>query len=165
MRESSQEQPILETLPALKAAELAAAGWLEHGSKHDVVTGGLTCSVTAVEDGLRVIALTAAGQPTTQRLALYQQPTPLRGSRVLLGCTGCGARVAALYWHQDRFRCHRCLGNRYRSQRQSGSARRRERVDALRKRAQVEQTPALFAKPAGVRAGAWRRVLADFADA
>jgi hypothetical protein len=71
----------------------------------------------------------------------------------------------ALYWHLDRFRCGHCLGLRYASKQQSGRSRRRQRVEALVGRAETENTPALFAKPAGTRAAAWRRVLHDFADA
>jgi hypothetical protein len=163
LHSSTQGKPTLESLPALRAAELDSAGWLEAGSRNDLITDGLIASVAATQDGLHVIALTTAGRPTTHSLALHRLPAFSGAYRVLLGCPGCGERRAALYWLRDLFRCRRCLRLPYRSQQQSGPTRRRLRVDELLCRSATERTPALFAKPAGIRSAAWRRVLHDFA--
>jgi hypothetical protein len=157
-------KPVLESLPALRAGELDAAGWLAPGSKNDYVSAGLVAQITAARGALVITALTSAGGTTTVRLVLHQLPMPSGGTRPMLVCPGCDEGRITLYWCVDRFRCGHCLGLRHSSQRQSGLTRRRKRVEALLERSTIENTPALYARPPHAHAPAWRRVLQDFAD-
>jgi hypothetical protein len=93
-----------------------------------------------------------------QCVALSSVPAAFGGARVYFPCPGveCGRRVSVLYFRRSVFRCRRCHGLAYESQRED-VRRRAHRADKLRARLDLPQRRA-FALPVAVKPkGMWSR--------
>ena len=94
-----------------------------------------------------------------QAVALSSVRTTFGGARLYFLCPGaeCGRRVSVLYFRRGVFRCRRCHGLAYESQREDVSRRARRRVDKFRARLGLPQWRA-FALPIVVKPkGMWSR--------
>jgi hypothetical protein len=72
-------------------------------------------------------------RPITDIIVLVQSPRGFAGQSWWFRCPGCSRRVADLYPRGDYFRCRRCCGVGYESQRETRQAR------GLKKSARIKQ--------------------------
>jgi hypothetical protein len=106
-------------------------------------------------------------RPITDIVVLAQNAHGFAGPRWLFCCPGCSRRVADLYPHGDYFRCRRCCGLRYQSQRETRRAR------GLKKAARIKQQLGGTGKygervpdrPKGMQWRTYLRLLAELAEA
>ena len=130
-------------LPALDVRRLARSGYLEPGVG-GVLSWHRRGQVIAVvkylaEDSCLSLSYDqpVAGcgyEQGTERVAFAWTRCHLGGKRVWFRCPGCGERRAILYHRAGRFRCRRCHGLSYSSQRESQPDRALRRARNIRVR-------------------------------
>jgi hypothetical protein len=92
-------------------------------------------------------------------VALSSVPVAFGGARAYFLCPSaeCGRRVAVLYFAKGAFRCRRCHGLAYESQRDDAVRRARRHADKLRTRLNGPRWRAFALAPAVRPKGMWRR--------
>ena len=115
---------------AIDVRYLARGGYLRPG------TGGVLswCRNGQVVARVEYLADDAGLKLSAEWVAFVWTPCYLGGRRTWLCCPGCGARVAILYFRARRFRCRRCHGLTYVSQRESPPDRALRRARNIRVR-------------------------------
>ena len=95
---------------------------------------GLRCSGDAVFLSYRVTSWRGTeAEDVEERVPLVRTAQPFGGERLWFACPGCGRRCAVLYGGR-RFRCRRCVGAPYGSQREARHERLLRRLQAIRAR-------------------------------
>lgn len=92
------------------------------------------------------------------------------GRRAWFRCpeSDCGQRAAILYWHEADFKCRRCAGHAYRSQRQSPTQRARARLIRLYERLGGEPNAdgtERLRRPRGMHTATWCHLQAEIVEA
>src|SRR5260370_5678814 len=95
---------------------------------------------SAVPDRLQAVLKYRAGRggeelrDIEEAVWLDTKPCGFKGQRLKFICPGCGRRVADLYPDGVHFRCRKCCGLGYRSQRKGRGARRLARAARIKRR-------------------------------
>lgn len=157
----------VESCLALDVNELRRKGALVPGAS-GTLTWARDCDTVASADfrantaGL-ILCYDAHGTEVPkvieQRVALSFVPATFSGARAYFLCPGaeCGRRVSVLYFRRGVFRCRRCHGLAYESQREGAVRRARRRADKLRARLGWPQRRALVLPIAVKPKGMWSK--------
>ncbi len=119
---------------------------------------------------LRYRAIVRAGGPpeaVQDEIWLDQKPRGFAVAGLQFICPGCGRRVAELYLRDLYFRCRRCGGFRYESQRRSRGARGYEKAARIKRRlgGTGEYTEPVPARPKGMHRTTYARLCRAVANA
>ena len=142
-RKSRNPRPTVEECVAIDVNKWNRLGLLEPGQTFTRTwrVGDEPVLTVAVKVLLRALELSHAvpGADGGAELARYDVPTywtPCRfgGQRPWLHCPFCGRRVVKLYLVGRYFRCRRCGGLAYASQREDPADRARRRANKIRER-------------------------------
>jgi len=134
---------------------------------------GLLPAGSSVPDHLQAVLEYRAGRapadvrPITDAIALAQSNRGFAGQSWRFCCPGCARRVADLYPCGDFFRCRKCCGLLYRSQRETRQAR------GLKKSARIKQqlggtgeySERVPERPKGMHWRTYQRLLDQVAEA
>ena len=99
---------------------------------------GLLSDRSAVPDRLQAVLKYRAGrtledlQDIEEGVVIARSRSGFRGPRLQFCCPGCGRRVTELYAHGLYFRCRKCCGLGYRSQRKGREARGLEKAARIK---------------------------------
>ena len=165
----------VESCLALDVNELRRKGALTPGASGTLTWERARDSVASVTFRVDKSALTVCyheqqavgSRDVQQRVALLSMPALFGGTRVYFTCPGakCGRRVAVLYFRRGLFRCRRCHGLAYESQREGAVRRARRRADKLRARLGWPQrrafAPPIVVKPKGMWCRTFERLRGD----
>jgi hypothetical protein len=149
----------LESVPVLRAGELARAGWLHPGEVNNIAVSGLIGCIHADEDMVTLTVLTSRQDVVEIRAALVWQPMPCGGMRAMFGCPRCGERRNALYWKADLLACRRCHRLPTLSDIYTSRFRFDELVEGVLARVRADLAPSTFTRPKGVKSATWSRVV------
>ena len=100
---------------------------------------GLLFDRSAVPDRLQAVLKYRAGRvgeelrDIEEAIWLDTRPCGFKGQRLQFICPGCGRRVAELYPDRVHFRCRKCCGLGYRSQRKGREARGLEKAARIKR--------------------------------
>ncbi len=134
---------------------------------------GLLPAGSSVPDHLQAVLEYSAGRapddvrPITDAIALAQSPRGFAGQSWRFCCPGCARRVADLYPGGDFFRCRKCCGLLYRSQRETRQARGLKKSVRIRQQlgGTGEYGEPVPERPKGMHWRTYQRLLEQLAEA
>lgn len=134
---------------------------------------GLLPAGSSVPDHLRAVLAYSVKRglddkrPITDIIALAQNPHGFAGQRWLFCCPGCSRRVADLYPYGDYFRCRKCCGIGYQSQRETRRARGLKKAARIRRQlgGTGEYGEPVPDRPKGMQWRTYLRLLEEMAEA
>jgi hypothetical protein len=126
-----------------------------------------------VPDHLQAVLEYSAGRAPddvrsiTDIIVLVQSPRGFAAQSWRFCCPGCTRRVADLYPHGDYFRCRKCCGVGYRSQRQSRVERGLEKGARIRQQlgSAGEDGEGMPERPKGMHWRTYQRLVEQLAEA